>query len=65
MKAKDAKNIVDSAHPRPAQVDRLSEKEKKAMELAGTIEHTMGRSGASCNARPKSSMKKSSPTKRP
>jgi len=42
MKAKDAKNIVDSAHPRPAQVDRLSEKEKKAMELAGTIEHTDG-----------------------
>jgi hypothetical protein len=40
--ATKSKNIVESAHPRPAESDRLSEDEKKALELSGRIEHTVG-----------------------
>ena len=41
--ATDTKNIVDSAHPHPAEGKRLSEAEKKAMELGGRMEHADGK----------------------
>jgi hypothetical protein len=40
--ATDTKNIVDSAHPASPEVKRLSEAEKKAMELGGRMEHADG-----------------------
>lgn len=42
MKADDAKNTIDSAHPHPEAADRLSEEEKKALELSGLAEHADG-----------------------
>jgi hypothetical protein len=42
QKIKDAKNSVDSAHPHPEGAERLSEREKKAMELGGLMEHVDG-----------------------
>ena len=42
MPAKDSKNIVDSAVPKSAQMKRLSEGEKKALELADQAEHSAG-----------------------
>lgn len=42
MPAKDSRNIVDSAVPKSAQVDRLDEGEKKALELSERAVHTDG-----------------------
>ena len=43
MSEKDAKNSIDSAHPTPEAAKQLTEKEKKAVELGGLIEHEQGR----------------------
>ena len=45
MKEKNVKNTVESAHPYPAGVERLSEKEKKQMEISGRLEHSRGSRG--------------------
>ena len=45
MKEKDVKNTVDSAHPHPAGIERLSEEEKTAMEISGRLEHSHGSDG--------------------
>jgi len=42
MSEKDTKNSLDSAHPAPEAAKRLTEKEKKAVELGGLIEHEHG-----------------------
>lgn len=42
MPAKDSRNIVDSAVPKSAQTKRLSEGEKKALELSEQAEHEHG-----------------------
>ena len=42
MSEKDSKNALDSAHPTPEAARRLTEKEKKAVELGGLSEHEQG-----------------------
>jgi hypothetical protein len=42
MEEKNAKNTLDSAIQRPAEADRLSENEKKELELAALMEHEQG-----------------------
>lgn len=42
MNDKEVKNTIDSAQPHPEAADRLSEAEKKAVELGGLIEHEQG-----------------------
>lgn len=43
MPAKDSRSIVESAVPKAAQTERLSEGEKKALELSEQAEHEHGR----------------------
>ena len=43
MSDKDSKNTVDTAQPHADAADRLSEDEKKALELGGLIEHEQGK----------------------
>ena len=38
----DVKSRVDTAVPHPAALDRLSEDEKRSLELEGEIEHAHG-----------------------
>ncbi len=38
----DAKNITDSAKPRPAAFDDYTDAEKKQMELGARMEHQQG-----------------------
>jgi hypothetical protein len=42
MNEKTSKNTVDSAHPRPRELNSLTETEKKALELSERIEHSHG-----------------------
>jgi hypothetical protein len=42
MPTKPARNLVDSAVPKSAETHRLSEGEKKAMELGEQAEHSHG-----------------------
>jgi hypothetical protein len=42
MPAKDSRNIVDSAVPKPDPANRLVEGEKKALELSEQAEHSHG-----------------------
>jgi hypothetical protein len=42
MEEKNARNTLDTAVPRPADADRLSENEKKELELAALMEHEQG-----------------------
>lgn len=36
------KSRVDTSTPRPDNIDKLSEQEKRALELQGEVEHAMG-----------------------
>ncbi len=38
----DLKSRVDTSVPRPETLDKLSEPEKRALELQGEVEHAMG-----------------------
>lgn len=38
----DLKSRVDTSVPRPETLDKLSEQEKRALELQGEVEHAMG-----------------------
>jgi len=42
MSEKDSQNSLDTTQPVPEAVKRLSEEEKKALELGGLLEHEQG-----------------------